>query len=418
MGSTLTTFDGLLKERYYDQSVVEKLIYPDNVLLGMLEKKGDTGMVGDVVPVPIVYAFPQGIGKTFSVAQTVAGTSSLKNGKWAIQAGDYHGVVHIGDKVLKASRTNAGAFLENKQIEIDGVYEQMAENLSLYTWGNGGNALGRRASVSGEVVTLMNPADAANFELGMSIVASSGDGSNTADTLRTNSETVTVDGINRATGEITLSDESDIDSFADGDYLFRESDFSGNTTGNIVIGLQAFIPATDSPPALWGVTAATRATDVQRWSGCRIPDAYNTGSIEERMKRLVAWMVGRYKGKTPDTAFLHPEDFQKLDTLMTSRGQRDLERSSTSFGYEGIRMAAPGGKLTIYSDRHCPMGNVFMFRMKNHWITSMRELFHPQNDDGFQMLRRATSTDYEVRILSYPAYCNNAPLYMGRSSLY
>lgn len=416
MGSTLTTFDGLLKERYYDSSIVEKLIYPDNVLLGMLEKKGDTGMQGDVIPVPIVYGFPQGIGKVFSTAQSRA--TNLKNSKWQITAGEYYGVVHIGDKVLMASRTNAGAFLENKQIEIDGLYEQMAENMSLYLWGNGGNALGRRQSLSNNTVTLTNSVDAANFEVGMSIVASAGDGSSSGHSLLTNSDTVTVEAVNRATGEIELSDATDIGSFADGDFLFRESDFKGATSEDIVVGIQAFITATDSPPALWGVSAATRATDVQRWSGCRVPEAYNTGSIEERLKRCVAWMVGRFKAKAPDVVFLHPEDFQKLDTLMTSRGQRDLERSSTTFGYEGIRMASPGGKLTIYADRHCPLGHAFFMRMKNHWITSMGELFHPQNKDGFQMLRRATTTDYEVRVISYPAYCNNGPLFFGRVNLY
>src|SRR5690606_11702728 len=141
-----------------------------------------------------------------------------------------------------------------------------------------------------------------------------------------------VEAVNRATGEIELSDATDIGSFADGNFLFRESDFKGATSEDIVVGIQAFITATDSPPALWGVSAATRATDVQRWSGCRVPEAYNTGSIEERLKRCVAWMVGRFKAKAPDAVFLHPEDFQKLDTLMTSRGQRDLERSSTTFG--------------------------------------------------------------------------------------
>src|SRR5688572_28074533 len=61
VASTLTTFDGLMKEKYEDPSIVEKLIYPENPLLAMLEKRGDTGMVGDVLPVPILYGLPQGI---------------------------------------------------------------------------------------------------------------------------------------------------------------------------------------------------------------------------------------------------------------------------------------------------------------------------------------------------------------------
>ena len=97
MGSTLATFDALLKE-YYKPNIVEQLVFPNNVLLGMLEKDGDTKMVGDTMPVPIIYGNPQGGGHTFSKAQT--NNSNLKSAKFNIQAGQWHGVVEIGDKVI------------------------------------------------------------------------------------------------------------------------------------------------------------------------------------------------------------------------------------------------------------------------------------------------------------------------------
>lgn len=417
-GSTLTSFDALLKERYYDSGdFVEKLTFGENPLLGMLEKRGDSGMVGDQLPVPVITVLPQGLSGSFSTAQSRS--TATVSGKFVATAGDYFGVVQIGDKVLKASKRNAGAFLENKMLEIDGLWEQGGENMSIYLWGNGGGSLGRRESISGNVVTLVTPADAANFEVGMSIVASDNDGSDAAHALRTNATTVTVTARNASIGTVTLSDASQIGSFANGDYLFREGDFFG-TTGNIVLrGVQAFITATDSPAALWGVAAATRATQPQRWAGCRVASVDLDGkSIEERMKILVAQMTGRYKAKAPTAFFMHPEDMQKLDTLMGAQARRFTSDKDTKFGYEAISIATPAGKMPIYADRHCPIGTTFAFRMQNHWLTHMDELFHPQNEDGFQMLRKDTSTDYEFRLISYPIYVNNAPLHHGRVPLY
>lgn len=412
MGSTLTTFDALLKERYIDSDRVEELTYPENVLLGMLEKRGDTGMVGDVMPVPILTGNPQGAAGVFATAQTNA--SNIKASKFNIQAGDYFGVVQIGDKVMMASRTNQGAFLEDKVTEIDGLYETAGENLSVYTWGNGGGALGQVAAIGpgANDITLVSQIDSQNFEIGMTTVESANDGSDSAHALRAGSTTVA--GVNRANGVITFTDRSQYSALAVGDFFFRSGDF-GSTGLVIIQGVQAFITATDTPKALWGLTSAQRAADPQRFAGCRVdPSTLNGKTYEERIKILLAQMVGRFKSKAPTAMFMNPEDFQILETLMGARGVRPLEDDSTKFGYMKIDVLTSAGRIPIYSDRHCPFGTAFAFRMQNHWISSMGELLHVQNGDGLQMLRGSTSTDYEFRLISYPLYANNAPKNHGR----
>jgi len=411
-GSTLTTFDALLKEDYIDSNRVEELIYPDNVLLGKLEKRGDTGMVGDQMPVPIIYGLPQGLASPFSTAQT--NVSNIKADKFVITAGDYHGVVHIGDKVMMASRTNQGAFLENKVTEIDGLYEQAGENFSNYAWGNGGQSLGQIATVNSNVITLVNSADAMNFEVGMTVVASSADGSTSTDTLNASGTGTTVTAVNRATGSITLTSAAGI-SAAVGDYLFRQGDFFGDQGVIVIKGVQAFIPATDSLPALWGMT---RTADIQRFGGCRVdPTLLGAKSFEQRIKLLFAQMTGRFKAKAPTAVFMHPEDFDTLDTAMGARGQRDLSDADAKFGYSSIGVTTTSGKVPIFPDRHCPLGTAFAFRMDNWWLFSMGELLRVQNGDGLQMLRRASSTDYEFRLISYPGLACNAPKNQGRVSL-
>lgn len=414
MASTLTTYDAYLKERYADSSRVERLMYPERVLLGLLEKRGDTGMVGDTLPVPVQTGNPQGLGYTFSTAQTNA--SSVVAGKWAITAGDYHGVVQIGDKVMMASRTNQGAFLENKTLEVDGLWEEAAEALSVYSWGNGGNALGQISSISGNQITLVDKTTVGNFEVGQVLVASANDGATATDSLRVGSDAV--DGIDPANGIIDMDDVTDITSLAAGDYLFRQSDFFGDQGSVVIKGVQAFITANDAPPALWGVTAATRAANVQRWSGYRVAQPTIAGkTIEERIKILLAEMTGRGKAKMPTAGFLNPEDFQQLDTELSARGIRPLEDDKTKFGYMKIDVVCGSGRLPIYTDRHCPKGTFFALRLDDYWISSMGDLLHPQTSDGNEVLRRHNATDLEYRLISYPLLACRAPKNSGRCSL-
>jgi hypothetical protein len=415
-GSTIATYQALLKERYEDSSIVEKLVYPENWLLGMLEKRGDTGMVGDKMPVPVFYGNPQGTGGTFATAQ--ANVTNTKSVQFDIEAGDYYGVVHIGDKVMMASRTNQGAYLENKTIEVDGLWETAGESLNLYAWGNGGQALGRIAALDATTVTLENSADAQNFEIGMLVVASADDGSVSTHALRDTADQTGITAVNRATGVLTMT-TGDISGLAVGDYLFREGDFFGDTGTVVMKGIQCFTTATDVPMALWGVSAATRLTDPQRFAGCRVdPTLLNGKSYEERIRILISQMTGRFKAKMPTAGAMHPEDFEVLATLMAAKGVRPLEDSSTQFGYMKIDAVTGSGRLPIYSDRHCPKGSFFALRMEDWWLSSMGELLHPQTSDGNTVLRRATSTDLEYRLISYPLIANRAPKNSGRVSLY
>ncbi len=414
-GSTLTTFAALLKERYEDPSIVDPLVYGENVLLSKLEKRGDSDMSGELLQIPVFYGNPQGVSGSFTKAQT--NVSNKKAVAWAIQAGDYYGVVHIGDKVIAASRNNSGAYLENKKVEIDGLWETAGEMLSVYSWGNGGQALGRIASISGNNVTLTNPSDIQNFEIDMYVVASNNDGSTSTDTLIDSSDQTIVTAVNPTTGVVTFA-VSDLSGLAVGDYLFREGDFFGDTGTVVIKGVQSFITATDTPPTLWGVSNTTRATHPQRLGGCRVDSTLLSGkSYEERIKMLCSQMKGRFKAKMPTAGFMHPENFDILQTLMAARGQRDLNKDDTQFGFNSISIATGSGMLPIYCDRHCPRDQFFALRLEDFWISSMEEFIHPQKGDGLEVLRRSDSTDYEYRLISYPLLGNRACKNSGRVPL-
>lgn len=406
-GSTLATFDFALKERYTDQKV-ENLTLADRPLLGMLPK--DEEFQGDGQPEPMIYGNPQGIAGS-SLATAQAGSTNLVGAKFLLLAGDYFGTVDIGDKVIKASRGNPGAFLQNKSVETDALFEQMADNLSAYAFGNGGGSIGRRLSIASNTITLTNPQDAVNFEIGMILVASADDGSLTSHALRAgNSGAVTA--VDPEGGTVTVTNAAGITGFLNNDWLFRSGDFKGNTTTQIIVGLGGYIWSDNAPPVLYSMT---RTAHPQRLAGCRVDAASLVGKgNQERIQLLGAYMTGRYKGPGPTHGFMNPEDWQNLEIALQARGQRSLTDSSTKFGYETLEVTMGGKKVRIYPDKHCPKGHSFFLRMQNWKFRSMLKMIHTLNGDGLQMLRKGTTNDYEFRLVSYPCLSTNAPGYSGR----
>lgn len=418
MPSTVVTLDALMKEKYIESGKVEELVYADNPVFAMMEQKADDRLYGDAMPVPILYGAPQGLSGNFVKAQ--ANATNVKAEKFIYAPGDYYGVVSLGDKVMRLSATNAGAFFDDKTLEIDQLYMQAGECLSLSMWGNGGGSIGRIATISGNVVTLVEPSDAANFEVAMTVSASVNDGATATDQLRDGGDGTTVAGVDRGAGIVTLTDASAIAGMVAGDYLFRQGDFYGNQGSVIMKGIQSFIPSSNAGIVdLWGVTQAKRLSDVQRFSGCRLPDSEYLGlTDEDRITKLFAWMGGRFKAQLSDMiGVVHPESFQVLANVLAAKGIRPTQDSNTKFGFAKIDVATPTGPVPIYSDRHCPKGHFFALRKKNWWIASVGDLIAPQELDGLTILRSATSTDYEYRLISYPALVCNGMRSNGRVPL-
>jgi len=410
MGSTLTTWSNMLKARYTKEKV-QNLTEADRPLLSMLRK--DTEQQGSSLEIPLIHVNPQGIaGSGISRAQT--SQTSLVAKKFSATCGDYFGSVYIGDKVIKASRGNPGAFLENKVAETDGLHEQMSDNLAIYAWGNGGGALGKRASISTNVVTLAEPADTLNFEEGMFVVASANDGSDASHALRAGAGT-TVASVQRDAGTVTLVSAAAITDFANADFVFRAGDFFGDTGVTVMKGVQAFIPSANPTTTLWGMT---RTGDPQRLAGCRVAAAdYSAKTIDERIRVLGSYMSGRYKTPGATAGFLHPEDWTTLETVMGARGIRPLADQNTKFGFMKIDVVMGGRVVSIYPDRYCPKGTFFALRLQNWWLSSMGPLLSPMEEDGLVLLRAADSMEYEYRLVSYPILACNAPGYNGRVPL-
>ncbi len=404
MASTLTTFDFAMKEYYTDQQV-NNLIYEDNPLLAYLRK--DEDFVGDQMPEPIVIGAPQGLGGVYSTAQ--ANQSSVVGKKFNITVGNYYGFVSIGNKVLKASSRDPGAFIKNKLTEIDTMLQQFANQVSVYVWGNGGNALGRRSSLATNTITLTTAEDVVHFEPNMVLEVSSGDGSSTSDTLRTGTFKVTA--VDRLAGTVTVDDATTVSGFVDNDYLFREGDFIGGTGREIIQGVQAWVPSSVTSTAFFGVD---RTADSARLGGVAVPAASATGNLEEKLQKMATFQQERVGGKGVKEIWLHPKKWQLLSISLQNKGYRTFEKKIANFGYETLRMAAGGRFVDVMADRNCPPAIAWGLCPESWKLWSIDKVPHFQTTDGLKMLRAASSDSVEARVAAYPQLVCNAPGWNAR----
>lgn len=405
--SSLTQFDYALKERYVAREV-ERLTLENRPLFAWFPK--DPDFQGDVEPVPVTYGSGQGLGKRFSVAQ--ANQSNVKGKKFNITVGDYFAFVSIGDKALKASRGNVGAFLKNKEIEISSMYNEFANDIHLLLWGDGGQSRGQVSSgySSGNTITLADANDINNIEEGMVLEASADDGSSSGDVARAG--TMTVETVNRNAGSFTVDDATGITGLAASDYLFRAGSVGGGDYTESVAGLEAWIPA--SSPSSTSFFGVDRTADDLRLGGVRVSSP--SGNIEERLRTLATRISVRGEGN-PTEGWMHPTQWQKLATAMEAKRIRSEKTMLGQFGFDTLRVVSGVGSFEVFGDPRCPTNTAFLLDKSTWSLKSMFGIPHVLNEDGFEMLRAPSSAGYEFRLVAYPQVCCNAPGRNGRIAL-
>jgi len=417
MASTLAQFDAFLKD-YYTKDKIDDLTKKDRPFFGMVTREEDLG--GDQYVHPFIFQNPQGFGATLAKAQQGSqqgsGNGNLQGRKWKVAYGDYSASVEIGDKVIKASRSNVGAFLRDQETEINGLYNGFGDTFSTYLYGNGGQALGS-FTISSGVCTLVNADDVVNFEVGQILVVSANDGSDSSHVLIASSAQGFVVSVDRNAGTFSVSATSGGSvatptNWTGTMYAFRDGDFGGSGATRILLGLGAWIPA--AAPTSTTFENINRTVDSARMSGIRLTSAEIASvTLEQRLKRLVTRMRGRNFGPGPDAVFLNPEKWQNVADSLESRGYREIG-ANAEFGYENITFKAGGKTVKLYADPFCPIGTAFALKMDTVKLGGLSKIPEVVNGDGLEMLRKVASNDYEYRLVAYPAFVVAAPGFCGR----
>ena len=391
--NTLVTMDGALKQLYRGK-VVENLTYKANRFLGLVPKF--TGFVGKNMPIPILYGNPQGRSATFATAQT--NKTALLVESFDLTRKKNYGLASIDGETMDATEGDLGAFLSATSAVIEGALRELANdagrNLYLQSYGNRG-VVGSESTVT---LTLSNPEDANNFEVGQEICAM-----HTIGTLLDSGDHVTITAIDRDAGTLT-SDESwatVIAGLQAGDYLVVQGDANLKMSG-----LADWIPS--SAPAATPFYGVDRSIDKVRLGGCRVTGT--SGTIEEAL--IDAAVTCASNGGQPDYAFTSFTDWRKLQKALQTRvvivngrrdGISDLQARGSNgktipeIGYEAIVLNGPTGPIYVLPDQGAPVARGYIVTMNSWVLASLDELPRLLARNGMKYVIEPSADGVEVR---------------------
>lgn len=404
----LTAADPILKE-HYTSDRVENMVYKDNPLLGLLPKMREFG--GKTLPIPLIYGNPQGRSANFTRAQVRGNATSSRLAAFDLTRVKDYSFAIIDNETLEATKGDANAFLEAATVEIDGAINSLTRSLAIAQYRSGYGEIGQilaGSSVSGTTISLSNPDDVTNFEVGMELdVANGVTGASKAYGSSGNGLIVTA--VNRSATSAQLTFGFNVDDstngiplIAAGDYIFVRGDHSGSTMVKVA-GLEAWIPA--SAPGATPFFNVDRSVDVTRLGGQRYDGS--SDPIEEALIEGAS-RVGREGGKI-DHYFMNFRKYAELEKSLGSKVQYVDLMANAKVGFRGIQINGPKGVINVVPDQNCPANRVFGLQLDTWKHYSLGEAVRVIDTDGLKMLRQQTADGVECRYGYYANMATRAP---------
>lgn len=403
-----------LKELYKDsKDYMKDLVYKENPWLALVPKdESPDGFAGKYIPVPLEYGNPQGRSHTFSSAQGNQTATSLVS-FFVYVISDYQ-LVTITNLLMEQTKSNAGAFVDAAKLQIDGGFRNITNNIAFSLFDDGTATRGQIAAAGYSfsnptaTITLANPQNIVNFEVGMTLRASATRGGAVSDDVGV------VASVNRATGVMTLTmeDASPDTEWANSAFLTVDGDLptagaSGTGSYLSLSGLSAWIPSTapGGSDNFWGVN---RSADPTRLAGVRYDASSYT--IEEGITNALA-LLNREGGK-PDLIIM---DFASYAALVNALGAKvqyvQVKHDEVEVAFEGISFQSAYGRVTVLADRSCPPQTAYVLTVSTWKLRSLGKVPHilTYGLEGLEGLRVGNADALEIRIGYYGNLICSAP---------
>jgi hypothetical protein len=377
----------------WPQKRMANLMYEAQPALAMIPK--DTNFGGANRVIGVRYAQTPGVSVDFTTAQTnKSANGGHKGAKFTITRMKNYGIASIDGETIEASKGQPNALAEALDTEIESTMHGLRRSTGIALFRDGSGAIGRRASISTNTITLSDKRDASNFEVGMYLRAD-----DTASGASPRTGTTYVTAVDRDAGTVTVEDASDVTSFADNDYLFRAGDQNGHLKG-----FGAWLPAT-APTSGDNFFGVDRSVDPVRLAGKRI----DISSLSPAEGLVEAVNKMKAEGASPDAFFCHWDQWANV--------HHDL---GTKVVYEQVKVgelmfdAIKVGGVKLVPDINCPSGYGYLLTLNTWKLATLGPLPRFMDIDGQKLLREASSDAYEVRIGYYGQLYCEAP---GRNAV-
>ena len=416
---TQSAVSGILKE-LYDQQKAQWLTYKDNPLLAMVHK--EEKFPGKYFPQPVVYGLTQGASATFNNAY---------NNQTSPNVAEFL-VTRVSDlldrqhrrAVLAAAQTDPGSFIDGAELMIDAAFQTAVNRLASAMFRNGGGTIGQLSAFSNSTttwtLTLSNPDDAVQFEIGQTLVAvQNSDGSGTL-----SSDYVQLTAVNRNTGVLigTGSTSSPSAAWTGAEYYLAvqgdtqtssNNNFqpTGSTTTNSLLklaGLAAWLPFT-APGGGDSFFGVNRSVDVQRLAGVSFDGSGL--SLEEALLQGTGRIA--LNGGRVDTGVCSYSTYTALITSLGSKVQY-IDQKVGDIGFRGVQVNGANTVMSIFPDRNCPDGYIYCLEIDTWTLRSQNPAPHILKYlDEIEILRVPGVDSAELRVGFYGNFYTKMPGHNG-----
>ena len=367
---TLQSADKALKTLYLDV-VAEQLNTEINPFLAKI-KQTTSDVWGKEVRKVAQYGINGGVGAGTEDGNlpSSAGNSyeqlvsTLKN---------LYGTIEISDKAMRASSSDAGAFVNLLNAEMEGLVKSSSLNMGRMLFGDGSGTLGRVAAVTKNVISSV---DVRNFIPGMVVDFYSKDGEKlTVGTRRIKSvdrsnNTITVDGAELTTTTLPL-----------GTYITVQGSYNQEITG-----LGAIFKSTGS---IYGLKRSEHSwlvpymnTEVGEISETEIQKAIDY--VEENSGSKINFIICSSGVKR---AFM-----KCLSTYKRNLDVEVLKGGYKALSYNGI---------PIISDRFCPEGTMYLLNTDDFALHQLCDWQWLEGEDGRVIKQVAGKAVYTATLVKY-----------------
>lgn len=406
-----------LKEKYDDPSnYMKDLVYAKNPLLALMPKnEAPDGFAGKYIPVPLVFATPQGRSATFATAQTNQ-TAPQGVSFFVYRVSNYQ-LVTITNELLEATKNNAAAFVDEATLNMDTGIRNITNDLAGDLFRSGTGTRGQIATYSRSTATitivLVSVTQITQFEVGMVLTAATTDGG------APSTDFITLTKVNRNTGTLTGTSSTGgalSGAWAALSYLAVQGDVAtGGSTGTSsylkIAGLGAWLPygGPSGGDNFWGVD---RTADNVRMAGFSAD--YSSESVEEGLIDLLINI--NLQGGEPDYVFVNFATYQALIKEMGAKVQYvQVEHDEVDIAFEGVKVVTGYGPATVIPDRSCPAQLAYALQLDTFCLRSLGKCPHilTYGLEGLEGVRVGNADALEIRIGYYANLICNAPGWSG-----
>lgn len=404
MATDMTTALPMLKV-FYEGIEAKRILYKNRPLFAMIPKRENVG--GSSVPVPVIYNNSQNRSSTVS-GGAFSGASTFGSVTFQVTTKTVYGGGSISNQAIKASKTNAMAFVDLLTEAIDRALDNAGQNIATQIARSGTGSVAQIASTAtinsaSTYVALANPDDIVNLAVDMNIAASQTDGGSLRAYASTGCYIVKIDRPNGSflcsatMGGSPAALNSLLTSVAVGDYIYQNaSDLNAFYSG--IPGWIAGSAVTSS--SFYGVD---RTVDKSRLAGITFDGSGL--SMQDAIYKAAA-IVTREGGRA-DKLFLNYADYTNLQAEL--RGNQVFftptnvmsEDPRLNLSFSAIALAGPAGTIHVMLDPYVPTGKGYLLQMDSWELVSVGPPVELFNGDGLDMLRDSTGDLLNFRITGY-----------------